>query len=76
VGERLGRGETLQQILGSMAMVAEGVRTAKAVRSLAQKLGIEAPIAHEVYSVLYDGKSPKQALNDLMSREAKPEIAV
>jgi len=73
VGERLGRGETLEQILGSMVMVAEGVRTAKAVRNLAQKLGIEAPITNEVCSVLYDGKSPKQALSDLMSREAKSE---
>ncbi len=75
VGERLGRGESLQQILGSMVMVAEGVRTAKAARQLAQKLGAEAPITSEVCSVLYEAKTPKQALTDLMTREAKPETA-
>lgn len=73
VGERLGQGKGLQQVLGSMVMVAEGVRTAKAARQLAQKLGVEAPITAEVCSVLYDGKIPRLALNDLMAREAKSE---
>jgi len=73
VGERLGRGESLQEILASMVMVAEGVRTAKAARQLVQALGVEAPITTEVCCVLYDGKLPKQALNDLMTREAKSE---
>jgi glycerol-3-phosphate dehydrogenase (NAD(P)+) len=76
VGERLGRGEGLKDVLGSMVMVAEGVRTAKAARQLAQKLGVEAPITTEVCSVLYDGKVPRLALNDLMAREAKPETGV
>ncbi|MBI5397331.1 MAG: NAD(P)-dependent glycerol-3-phosphate dehydrogenase [Verrucomicrobia bacterium] len=75
VGERLGRGENLKQILDSMVMVAEGVRTAKAAQRLAQKLGVEAPITNEVCSVIYDGKEPKRALNDLMLREAKPELS-
>lgn len=73
VGERLGRGERLDDVLGTMVMVAEGVRTAKAAWQLAQKLGVEAPITAEVCGVLYDGKAPGQALNDLMAREAKPE---
>lgn len=73
VGERLGRGETLEQILGSMEMVAEGVRTSKSAVALAKKVGLELPISREVHAVLYEGKSPKQALRDLMTREPKPE---
>ncbi len=73
VGERLGRGETLGQILGSMEMVAEGVRTAKSAVALAQQTSVEMPITREVFAVLYQGKSPRQAMRDLMTREAKPE---
>ena len=74
VGERLGRGETLDQILASMEMVAEGVRTANSAVSLSQKTGIEVPITREVVAVLYQGKSPRQAMQDLMMRGAKPEL--
>jgi len=73
VGERLGLGETLEQILASMEMVAEGVRTAKSAVALSAQAGIEMPITHEVFAVLYQGKSPRQAMRDLMTREAKPE---
>ena len=73
VGERLGQGETLEQILGSMEMVAEGVRTAKSAVALSQQTGVEMPITREVFAVLYEGKSPRQAMHDLMTREAKPE---
>ena len=62
VGERLGRGETLDQILASMEMVAEGVRTANSAVSLSQKTGIEVPITREVVAVLYQGKSPRDQL--------------
>ncbi len=79
VGERLGRGETLAQIQASMTMVAEGVRTARAARELVRlsnrKGGrrIETPIMDQVYAILYEGKSPRQAVHDLMTREAKAE---
>jgi glycerol-3-phosphate dehydrogenase (NAD(P)+) len=74
-GERLGRGEKPEQIAASTQMVAEGVRTAKSARQLAQRLGVEMPITQEVYRILYEGKSPQQAVRDLMTREAKPEFA-
>lgn len=73
VGERLGRGETLDQILASMEMVAEGVKTAKSAVMLSQRIGIEMPITREVFAVLHEGKSPRLAMRDLMTREAKPE---
>jgi glycerol-3-phosphate dehydrogenase (NAD(P)+) len=73
-GERLGKGETGDQITGSTQMVAEGVKTAKSAWQLAQRHGVDVPITREVYSILYEGKSAKQAVRDLMSREAKPEF--
>lgn len=73
VGERLGQGEPLDRILASMQMVAEGVKTAKSAVTLAQQTGIEMPITLEVFAVLYQGKSARQAMHDLMTREAKPE---
>jgi glycerol-3-phosphate dehydrogenase (NAD(P)+) len=74
VGERLGRGESLEQISADMPMVAEGVRTAKSARQLAERLGVDLPITREVYAMLYEGKSAKQAVRDLMARDAKPEF--
>ncbi len=73
-GERLGRGETPEQIAASTKTVAEGVRTAKSAWQLAQQCGVDVPISREVYSILYEGKPPAQAVRDLMSREAKPEF--
>ena len=73
-GERLGKGETLEQILASTKTVAEGVKTAKSVVQLAERLQVELPICRQVHAILYAGKSPKQAVRDLMSREAKPEF--
>jgi glycerol-3-phosphate dehydrogenase (NAD(P)+) len=73
-GERLGRGETAEQIAASTRTVAEGVRTAKSVWELAQRWGVDVPISREVYFILYEGKPPAQAVRDLMSREAKPEF--
>lgn len=73
-GERLGRGETAEQILASTPTVAEGVRTAKSAWQLARRLGVEVPITGEVYAALYEGKSPRQAVRDLMGREAKAEF--
>ena len=73
-GERLGKGETAEQIVASMQMVAEGVKTAKSAWQLAQRHGVEVPITREVFAILYEGKSPRQAVRDLMTREAKPEF--
>ncbi len=73
-GERLGRGETAQQILGSIKTVAEGMKTAKSVEQLTCRSAVETPIAAEVYAIIYDGKPPKQAVRDLMKRVAKPEF--
>jgi glycerol-3-phosphate dehydrogenase (NAD(P)+) len=75
VGERLGRGESIDSILKSMIMVAEGVRTTRAAYELSRKLGVSAPITATVYAALYEGKSPQGMVNDLMTREAKAESA-
>jgi glycerol-3-phosphate dehydrogenase (NAD(P)+) len=74
VGVRLGEGESLDEILSSMRMVAEGVRTTKAARKLAEQYGVEMPIVDEIHHILFDGKSPRRATADLMLREPKPEL--
>jgi glycerol-3-phosphate dehydrogenase (NAD(P)+) len=73
-GERLGKGETPEQIAASTQMVAEGVKTAKSAWQVARRLGVDVPIASQVYAIIYEGKAPKQAVRDLMTREAKPEF--
>jgi len=73
VGERLGRGETLASIIGSMVMVAEGVNTASAARALGQRRGIELPLTEQVHEILVEGKSPRDAFETLMSRDLKSE---
>jgi glycerol-3-phosphate dehydrogenase (NAD(P)+) len=72
-GERVGRGETVESIVAGTHSVAEGYPTARAAFHLARKLGIESPIIDEVYAMLYEGKEVRQAVQDLMSREPKPE---
>ncbi len=72
-GERLGKGESVDNILNSMINVVEGYFTTRAAYRLARKLNVYTPIIDEVYSVLYEGKSPEQSLLDLLSRDAKPE---
>jgi len=73
VGERLGHGETLDQIVGSMRQVAEGVTTCASARALARELGVRTPITDEVHAVLHEGRSPARAVEALMSRDARPE---
>lgn len=73
VGERLGKGETLKQILTSMEAVAEGVATAKSVHDVAEQEGIDLPITAEVYRVLFESKPPRDATQTLMMRPPKPE---
>ena len=74
VGIRLGKGESLDAIVGDMKMVAEGVRNARSVRALARKLGVEMPITEQVYALLYEGKAPRQVVQSLMQRDPKPEL--
>ena len=73
-GERLGRGEPPQQIAASTQMVAEGVKTAKSAWQVARRLQVDVPITSQVYAILYEGKATKQAVRDLMTREAKPKF--
>jgi len=73
-GERLGKGETPAQIAASTQMVAEGVKTAKSAWQLAQRHGVDVPITRQVHAIIYKGQAPKQAVRDLMTREAKPEF--
>jgi glycerol-3-phosphate dehydrogenase (NAD(P)+) len=74
VGLRLGQGETLDQILASTQMVAEGVKNARAFQLLTQHLGVEMPLVEAVYHILYDGLAPREAVKKLMSRELKDEL--
>jgi glycerol-3-phosphate dehydrogenase (NAD(P)+) len=73
VGERLGRGESLKEILATMDAVAEGVSTARSVYELAVTKAIDMPITAEVYSVLFEGKSPEEATDSLMMRPPRGE---
>jgi glycerol-3-phosphate dehydrogenase (NAD(P)+) len=73
VGQRIGRGETLERVLGEMVNVAEGVPTTRSVHSLAQKRGVDMPITAELYRILFEGKPPRSAVVDLMVRQPKVE---
>jgi len=73
VGEKIGKGETLKQIIKHMQMVAEGVPTTRCAYALSRKYKVEMPITQEIYSVLYKNKSPLKAVSDLMRRRGKEE---
>ncbi|MCS6861482.1 MAG: NAD(P)-dependent glycerol-3-phosphate dehydrogenase [Abditibacteriales bacterium] len=73
VGFRLGRGETLAEIQASMTMIAEGIPTTQAAFHRARELGIDMPITEQIHAVLFEGKNPRQAVADLMSRRSKAE---
>jgi glycerol-3-phosphate dehydrogenase (NAD(P)+) len=73
VGEQLGQGRKLADILGGMTMVAEGVHTTRAARTLADRHDVEMPITDQVYAVLFEGKDPRAAMLDLLSRLARDE---
>ena len=75
VGEAIGRGKTLEQVLEEMNMVAEGVWTTKALFGPETDMGsVEMPIASQVHAVLFENKSPREAVLDLMRREAVAEM--
>jgi glycerol-3-phosphate dehydrogenase (NAD(P)+) len=73
VGIAIGQGKTPEQALVEVKQTAEGVPTTKAAYNLATSLGIYAPITEQLHAILYEGKSPKQAVLDLMLREPKEE---
>ena len=73
VGIRIGQGEPLAAILSSMTMVAEGVKTTASARMLAQRHGVEMPIIEQVYRIIHEGRSARQAVIDLMTRNPKAE---
>jgi glycerol-3-phosphate dehydrogenase (NAD(P)+) len=73
VGKELGSGRRLGEILGSMRMVAEGVETCASAVALGQKLGVDLPIIQQMHAVMSSGKSPREAVRDLMDRSLKGE---
>lgn len=74
LGERIGSGETLDQILASTEKVAEGVWTCKAIRRAADEREVEMPITQALASILFDGQDVREAVADLMTRPTKPEL--
>lgn len=74
VGQELGKGRTLEEILSGMSEVAEGVKTTRAVHHLAARLNVEMPITEEVHAVLYKGKSVREAAEALMTRPLREEF--
>lgn len=73
VGVELAHGRKLEEITGSMKMVAEGVKTTNAAVDLARRYSVEMPIAEQMFQVLHEGSSPKQAIQRLMERSLKGE---
>jgi len=74
LGERIGRGESLEGILASTPKVAEGVWTCQAVHGAALAAGIEMPITAQLHAILFEGRDPKDAVKELMQRPARPEL--
>jgi glycerol-3-phosphate dehydrogenase (NAD(P)+) len=73
VGVELGKGRKINEILAEMRMVAEGVGTTSALTTLAQDLRVELPITEQVNALLYEGKSPNEAIRAIMERPQKRE---
>jgi glycerol-3-phosphate dehydrogenase (NAD(P)+) len=73
VGEEVGRGRPLEEVLAGMSMVAEGVTTTQAAKDLSRELDIEMPIVDRVHAVLFEGEPPQAGIRTLMTREPKPE---
>lgn len=76
VGYNIGRGKTLDEVTSGMNMVAEGVKTARSVHQWSMRNGIEMPITEAVYKVLFKDMNPRDAVEELMTREAKDEILI
>jgi glycerol-3-phosphate dehydrogenase (NAD(P)+) len=73
VGIKLGQGMVLSQILKEMRMVAEGIKTAESAFDLSRKMKVAMPITEQVYYILYQNKNPRDAVNELMTRDLKVE---
>lgn len=73
VGYRLGRGESLEEILSDMTAIAEGVKTTEAAYELAGQHQVEMPITEEMYAIVHQRRDPSEALSALMARDPKPE---
>lgn len=74
-GILIGQGYSLEETLERVHMVVEGVKTAAAAHDLAERYEVEMPICRQAYAVLFEGKNPRDAISDLMSREKKEETA-
>jgi glycerol-3-phosphate dehydrogenase (NAD(P)+) len=73
LGQQIGEGRTLDEVLDEMEMVAEGVRTTQSIHDLARRHDLELPITEAVHAVLFDGRAPRQMVDELMTRPAKRE---
>ena len=77
VGVELGRGHKLDAIIAGMhGMVAEGVLTTNAAAGLARRYGVEMPITQQMYAILHEGKSPRDAIHELMTRRGTSEVGL
>ena len=73
VGERIGKGEPIEQLLGDMKQAVEGVWNCKSALELARKMNIDVPITEQVHAIVHEGKDPREAVQALLSREIRPE---
>lgn len=75
-GFMLGEGKSVEEVLGSMGMVVEGIRTTKAAHTISEKYQVQMPIAKQLYHVLFEGLDPRTAVEALMGRDRKTEMEV
>ena len=73
VGEEIGRGRSLDEVISQMNMIAEGVHSSRSVYELSRSVGVEMPITRAVYEMLFQQKPVQQAILDLMTRDPKQE---
>ena len=74
VGEQLGRGRAIDEIVAEMKMVAEGIKTSRVVVEVAARYGVEMPIAQQVYAVVHEGRPAREAYRGLLRRHARSEL--
>ena len=73
MGEQLGKGRRLEEVIDEMRMVAEGVKTSKVVVEMAAELGVEMPIVEEVYAACHEGRTASEAYRGLLRRDTGHE---
>jgi glycerol-3-phosphate dehydrogenase (NAD(P)+) len=74
VGLKLGQGQSIENVLKEMSMIAEGVKTTSSAYAMAEKYKVDMPITNQVYKVLYEGLDPKDAVNELLKRPPRQEL--